>query len=404
MRKVRIIAGNPSTNEVRTELQGSTPMWSIGDRLGFHTDNNTSGEMTNKGKAASEVTTFEGKIDAAAKILYVYYPARANAKPAEGANTIPMEIPTTQHPTAGSFDSRADVLIAKPITENVSGFDGQKAQFARVTGILRVILRVEGTELQELALENLTLSVDQSPEGGLTGIADLNITQSMGFTALSGNPTKEVTAQYSAENQFILNSTDGTILCVYPQTLPAGTQLTIAGNTAYKTFRKTITLQKPIEIVKGKFTTLGIKLDASHISDRKVGAALPFTDDFKWMPAVPVINSLPENCPYVSFSNIFNDKGTLKLGSKPGSGHLTTKDLNLAQPFTISVKAKKFRTNQSKLLIFVDDKQVKEFDLGRATDFESYTIDCDPATPCSHIRFEDRNTCYINHIEIKARK
>ena len=383
--QIAIEAGTPEVEaETRTELNGTIPMWSVGDKIGVMTQDNSFKTLTSSATAASKTTTFTGTVPMGTTTLYPFYPS-AN----QGVNTdknIKMDIPALQYPTETSFDGAADMLIGKPIAVT-DGVDVAtlKTQFARVIGVLKV--NVKGAINGE-KLESLSVSVDKSEAAGFAGRVSLDVRNSMGLTSLYYNKSLKVSAEYASENQFALNGTNGAYLCVYPQTLAAGTILTISGTTAGHNFKKVITLKNPIEILPGKLTNLNVTLNAEHISIRTSGAVLPFVDDFSWLHTGKVsIDSSKGK--YTNGTNLYCDNlKELRIGVSKHGGSIETKFLNLSKPYTIKVTANAYGSDNSKLVITVGSVTKTETLTATA---QEYVIPMPAATENEKIKFATEN-------------
>lgn len=116
--KMTFTAGNPELKpEVRTEIDGLTPYWSVGDQIGISTDGTKSNyPFTNDATERAATTTFSGNANISSTI-YAYYPFTANGIDKVGDNTgAKVDLPANQTPTANSFDGKADILVSKPLT------------------------------------------------------------------------------------------------------------------------------------------------------------------------------------------------------------------------------------------------------------------------------------------------
>ncbi len=396
--QVTIEAGTPEVEaETRTELSGTIPMWSVGDKIAVMTQDNSFKTLTSSATAASKTTTFTGTVPMGTTTLYPFYPSKNEGKNAE--NNVKMDIPALQYPTETSFDGAADMLIGKPIAVT-DGVDVAtlKTQFARVIGVLKV--NVKGAINGE-KLESLSVSVDKSEAAGFAGRVSLDVRNSMGLTSLYYNKSLKVSAEYASENQFALNGTNGAYLCVYPQTLAAGTILTISGTTAGHNFKKVITLKNPIEILPGKLTNLNVTLNAEHISIRTSGAVLPFVDDFSWLHTGKVsIDSSKGK--YTNGTNLYCDNlKELRIGVSKHGGSIETKFLNLSKPYTIKVTAKAYGSDNSNLIITVGNVTKTETLTATAQEF---VIPMPAATENEKIKFATEDAgdrrLYIQRIEV----
>lgn len=369
--KLTLRAGNPEvmlavSDDSRTELVGGVPYWSVGDQIGVST-NGTSDNAAFKNdntSAASQTTTFTGET-AVSSTIYTYYPFTGNGIGAVTGNTgAKIDLPANQNPTATSFDGKADLLVGKPLTLTESSTTVTNLQFARVGGIVKVILKDNSTNNKLSGEHVATLSVTTDGTNYLAGRVVLDIVNGKLYEPYY-NQSNKVTANYTASTQYEVNGTNATFLGVYPRTLDAGAKLTIEAETEGYSISKEITLPAPLEIIPGKQTTLNITLTDANLTPAATGFALPFTDDFSWVPgntttALP-IDKFPKNQSneplYSATAYAYPDTtpNVLKLGSSNSRGYFTTADLNLSQAFTVIVRAADYGTDGSTLNVSIGD-------------------------------------------------
>ena len=96
--KMTFTAGNPEFKpEVRTEIDGLTPYWSVGDQIGISTDGTKSNyPFTNDATERAATTTFSGNANISSRI-YAYYPFTAN-----GIDKVGQPVRSTAKPTSWS--------------------------------------------------------------------------------------------------------------------------------------------------------------------------------------------------------------------------------------------------------------------------------------------------------------
>ena len=81
---ITLSAEKPAT--VRTEMEGTTPYWSVGDKIGVYTVQEKDANnyyLTNDATERATITTFTGGITLS-NTLYVYYPYTTNGIAAAG--------------------------------------------------------------------------------------------------------------------------------------------------------------------------------------------------------------------------------------------------------------------------------------------------------------------------------
>jgi hypothetical protein len=154
-----------------------------------------------------------------------------------------------------------------------------------------------------------------------------------------------------------------------PQTLAAGSTLTIAASTEDYSIEKEITIPAGgLKLSAGKITTLKINLEASHITASS-GASLPFIDNMAWANSgatdgtsdigSSIASEANSNGLYSAGTKVYKGiGGRVKLGTGSASGSFTTKELNLSGAFNIAIKGGKYGSDTGTLEVSVDETKV----------------------------------------------
>ena len=334
--------------EVRTEMIEGVPYWSKGDAIGVYVDESKHYKFTNDAEEATLTTSFTGQT-AVANTLFVYYPYTANGVAEKGAK---VDIPVNQEPTATSFDGKADIMLAKPITLDEEGKQLNNLEFARLGAIVKIVLKDNTSSLAGQHISSLTMTAATN----LTGRVYLDVVnQELGELYYGGS--KSVTATYTEATQYEVNGTNATYVIVYPQTLAAGSTLSFEATTEGYAISKSIELGQDIVLESGKVTTLNVSLKSENVVKEEAGLALPFEDDFARIAidaSEGAISSLGDN--YSSIEKIYKSKevdGAIKFGTSSAAGHITTVPLNLSQPFTVLLAAKNYGTDATTVKVTV---------------------------------------------------
>lgn len=362
---VTLSAGNPSIapdaqpQSTRTEMEGTTPYWSVGDQIGVSTDGTSNNvAFTNDASERARTTTFSGTISAGTT-LYTYYPYTANGISGSGDQAgARVDLPANQTPTATSFDGRADLLIGQPLAITADGTVVGNLQFKRVSAIVKVVLKDNSTAKSLTGQHISMLSLAAGGENWLAGRLTLNLVSGQLLEPSYGQSNK-VTATYTSATQYEPDGTSGTYLSVYPRKLPAGSTLTFEAATEGFSISRTVTLAEPVALLPGKINTLTVSLADEHITAAAAGFALPFTDDFSWITTtsntVLPIDGYPKaedgTARYSATANTYPETPALKFGTANARGSFTTADLDLSQPFTVLVKARDYGTDGSGLTV-----------------------------------------------------
>ena len=376
---------------VRTELIEGVPYWSKGDQIGVYVQDGESYKnyaFKNDNEEASLTTSFTGET-AVANTLFVYYPYTNFSNPVTEKG-VKVEILANQEPTAASFDGRTDLMIAKPVTLDEEGKQLNNLEFARVAAIVKIVLKDNTGNLAGQHVSSLTMTAATNLVGRVyLDVVNQEINSEEGLY-WGGAPS--VTATYTEATQYEVNGTNATYVVVYPQTLAAGSKLTIGASTEGYAISKEITLPSDIELLAGKVTTLNVSLAAENVVKEETGLALPFEDDFARFPIANnenAVSTLGDN--YSAFENIYNSKSVegVKFGTGSKKGSITTVPLNLDQPFTVVVKAMAYGSDKTKVKVAVGDVSQE---IALTSENKYYSLEFDAATKKSSLTLEAVNT------------
>lgn len=354
--KMTFHAGNPEIGTaVRTEMEGLTPYWSVGDVIGVSTDGTTKhAQFTNDATERAQSTTFTGEIETS-DVYYAYYPYTSNGLgEAEGNKGAKIDLPSNQSPTATSFDGKADILVSQPISGEITSL-----KFRRLVGIAKIVLKDNTADnlLNGQHVSSLTMTVSDKNLAGRCIVDLLNYTMYEPYY----NGSKSIQATYTAATTYPIDGTGASYLCVYPQELAAESMLTIEASTEGYSIKKEITLPSAIKLEAGKITTLNIGLTEEHLTAEAAGLALPFSDDFSWADngeadgtSALALAEYPEG-KYSATERTYKGIGGLKVGSGSDRGYFTTVALDLSKEFSVIVNAKQWKTDNSKLQITIGE-------------------------------------------------
>ena len=358
--EVTLIAGNPEAQPAtKTEMSGTNPLWSVGDAIGVTDGSSTTQYKFTTGIASAAATaSFTGST--VSGNLYAYYPYTSNGVTAEGKAK--FDLPINQYPTASSFDGAADIMVAKQFTVDPENTTVEDLEFARLGAIVKIVLIDKESTMTSTQYPT---SVSMTAESDLVGRVYVDMpNQELGDIYYNNSTT--VTANYTSETKYAINGSNATYLIVYPQTLAAGSSLTISASTADYSIEKVITVPAGgIELLPGKVNTLNISLSASHITS-DAGAALPFNDDMSWANNgesddsndIGSTISTVSGGLYTTGTKAYKGKGGLKLGSGSANGSITTKELDLSGAFYIAVESGKYGSDTGTLEVTVDETKV----------------------------------------------
>lgn len=166
--------------------------------------------------------------------------------------------PTVQQPTATSFDSNADLLIAKSISVESQPTELQMS-FGRAVAIGKMTVK-------NLASAESVLGVKfTAPDKKVTGRSYVDMTagtiKEYGYI---NNFADNVTLNYSSEMNITANSEAGmtAYFTCFPFEVAAGETFTVTVTTASKIFTKTVTVQEgqPLAFAAGDSSTFAVDM------------------------------------------------------------------------------------------------------------------------------------------------
>lgn len=221
-RTFTIISDNSDTRAVFNGTNGS--LWKVTDKIGVACTYGRYGYVTdetiqpfsisNAGDAETvEIGEFTGTLTDKGSKTYVYY---AYTPYVEGVSTenleeVPCVLPCTQYPTATSWDSDADYMVAYPVeqtSDNVGGNNDLGFRFTRVFGMLRLSFDESWTSLYgDKKVKSVTITAGD--EDKLAGDFTLDI---MNEPSETSTQIVRYTMSSSASNSIKLDYTDKNIL------------------------------------------------------------------------------------------------------------------------------------------------------------------------------------------------
>lgn len=165
---------------------------------------------------------------------------------------------TSQQPTATSFDSNADLLIAKSISLGSQPTELQMS-FGRAVAIGKMTVK-------NLASEEPVLGVEfTAPDKKVTGRSYVDMTAgTVKEYGYPGNFSDNVTLSYSSEMNLKANGATGmtAYFTCFPFEVAAGETFTVTVTTASKIFTKTVTVQegRPLAFAAGNSSTFAVDM------------------------------------------------------------------------------------------------------------------------------------------------
>lgn len=265
------------TVSASSELESASGSRTTYDPLTGKVSWNATGEFLQVLETAASTTVFatsqEGVISGDIAKFAVTFPANENTPlvynavyPASAwvtsSNTditnMKVITPTVQQPTATSFDSNADLLIAKSISVESQPTELQMS-FGRAVAIGKMTVK-------NLASAESVLGVKfTAPDKKVTGRSYVDMTagtiKEYGYI---NNFADNVTLNYSSEMNITANSEAGmtAYFTCFPFEVAAGETFTVTVTTASKIFTKTVTVQegRPLAFAAGDSSTFAVDM------------------------------------------------------------------------------------------------------------------------------------------------
>lgn len=266
------------TVSASSELESASGSRTTYDPLTGKVSWNATGEFLQVLETAASTTVFatsqEGVISGDIAKFAVTFPANENTPlvynavyPASAwvttSNTditnMKVITPTVQQPTATSFDSNADLLIAKSISLESQPTELQKMSFGRAVAIGKMTVK-------NLASEEPVLGVEfTAPDKKVTGRSYVDMTAgTVKEYGYPGNFSDNVTLSYSSEMNLTANGATGmtAYFTCFPFEVAAGETFTVTVTTASKIFTKTVTVQegRPLAFAAGDSSTFAVDM------------------------------------------------------------------------------------------------------------------------------------------------
>ncbi len=392
--KVTLIAGNPQVNPgTKTEISGTTPYWSVGDVIGVSNGTSSNESFSTSITSASKTAEFTGTT--VSGDLYAYYPYTTNGVGSAASTTgAKVDIPANQNPTVSSFDSKADLMVAKQFTVSPENTTVSGLQFKRLSAIVKVVLKDNTTGTVLASQHPSSVSLETSEDGDLLAGRAVIDFENQSLSEIYYNGTKKVTANYTSSTHFLINSSNAAYFSVYPRELQAGTTLTVTASTEDYEISKVITIPAGgINLEAGKITTLNIGLSDAQVTASSSGLALPFVDDFSWQTATSEKGLTDEDVDdkWSAFERAYAGKaaGAVRIGTGSATGHLTTAELDLSSAFHVIVSAYAYNaSDDSKIEVVVDGETTKiaEESMTSTTTATDYIFNFDAATNKSKVK------------------
>lgn len=285
---VTILAGKPDTKTyIESDGTGTHAYWHNGDKLGVCVDEIDTDGSAWDGYLINEATSgqdarFTGTLSMTTGVdhtLIAVYPSSAMCHTYSNGS-VELDLPAVQRPAITSYDPAADILVSKPYNINTASTSVviDNMQFARVMSILKI--KPTGlTGMKALGEEISSLKI--SAPVTLAGKAKI-VPETCEVTGWV-DESESVTALYTSSKPVF--GTDCVYLQVNPQTLTAGTDLTIEIKTENYYIVKAVTLSSDMVFPQSNIASITVNIADSNCTsweslyqkDKIIPSMLPAT-------------------------------------------------------------------------------------------------------------------------------
>ena len=259
------IALTISTGEAtKTAYDGTNIGWLYNDVIGVANSSDKK-EFTQTGasyEGMKSTTQFSGTVPSVGT-YYAYYPYSESMLSVSGV-TVKLPSEQVQFYVNSSFDSfspDADILVSQPI-DVTSTSTTVSTKFKRLGAFLKITFNTSGLS------SSLKAALEAQSVYGLTVTSDTDLAGSVAIDLANGelaglsNGEKTIKLSYQASS---IVPSSVSYVGIYPQTIPAGTKLTITADTPKYSISRSITLTSALTIGSGKMLPVTVKLEDADV-------------------------------------------------------------------------------------------------------------------------------------------
>lgn len=221
------------------------------------------GTTTDSGATMNFVTSLAEKATGYTNFdYYAFYPADSRQSGTTYAN-VNIETTGSQTPTASSFDPKADLLIASPITGEGSQAASLDMQFARAVAVGKIT--ISNLPSDEEVTEVRFSAIDDGDAVVLAGRTSFNLGTATPVSSYGNNKEEDlIVLDYSALSLTADSSMDVFFTC-YPFDLAAGDSFTLVVKTETYTYTRTVSLtgSQAISFKAGKASRFSVNMSTA---------------------------------------------------------------------------------------------------------------------------------------------
>ena len=416
-------------DETKTEWTGEFIQWTAGDKIrvaytcdgvwqnadGTSESSEESGSKTAKiyeSKAITEAGStaffsvpgyFKGTAEGVYEFYGIYPSSLVSGADIKYAPSVTITIPTTQTPTASSFDSAADVMASK--SQSYVGIPKDGENNGPISLKWERLVAHGHFTLKNLAVEGeediQTITLTANADADMVGTHYLYLD-----TYNVVKPNSNV-----ATNSITINSRNLSIdsegnVTFWASFLPCTwTSIDVKVETDKASYTRKIDLSSNQKtFAKNARNILAVNM-ASAVREAKTSNALPFVKDFSDKTGTNGITVLDG---FTVSGSVYNAAGAIRLAKTDAGGSITTQSLDLSCDFHVKVTASGWDSDELSLIVSSGD-QSKTVTLSAVGNGNSgpgecaeHIINFQPVSNSSSVTFatDQGKRCYIKKIEI----
>lgn len=419
-------------DETKTQWTGESIQWSAGDKIrvaytcdgvwqnadGTSESSEESGSKTAKiyeSKAITEAGStaffsvpgyFKGTAEGVYEFYGIYPSSLVSDPDIKYAPSVTITIPTTQTPTASSFDSAADVMASKSqsyvgipkVGENNENNGPISLKWERLVAHGHFTIKNLAVEGEE-DIQTITLTANAGAD--MVGTHYLYLDT---YNVVKPNSN-------AAPNSITINSRNLSIdsegkVTFWASFLPCTwTSIDIKVETDKASYTRKIDLSSNQKtFAKNARNILAINM-ASAVREVKSSNALPFVKDFSDKTGT---NGITELDGFTVSGSVYNAAGAIRLAKADAGGSITTQSLDLSCDFHVKVTASGWDSDELSLIVSSGDQSetVTLSAVGNGNngpgECAEHIINFQPVSNSSSVTFAaaEGKRCYIKKIEI----
>ena len=419
-------------DETKTQWTGESIQWSAGDKIrvaytcdgvwqnadGTSESSEESGSKTAKiyeSKAITEAGStaffsvpgyFKGTAEGVYEFYGIYPSSLVSDPDIKYAPSVTITIPTTQTPTASSFDSAADVMASKSqsyvgipkVGENNENNGPISLKWERLVAHGHFTIKNLAVEGEE-DIQTITLTANAGAD--MVGTHYLYLDTYNVVKPNSNAAPNSITID--ARNLSIDSEGNVTFwACFLPCTW---TSIDVKAETDKASYTRKIDLSSNQKtFAKNARNILAINM-ASAVREVKSSNALPFVKDFSDKEGT---NGITELDGFTVSGSVYNATGAIRLAKGEAGGSITTQSLDLSCDFHVKVTASGWDSDELSLIVSSGDQSetVTLSAVGNGNsgpgECAEHIINFQPVSNSSSVTFAaaEGKRCYIKKIEI----